>query len=114
MRHEPNLRVDGNRVYPTNGQDQTPGANAGFFQFGEIFVISSGQFNGWEHVSVSCRNRCPSWEEMDKIKKLFWRDDETVAQFHPREDVKKNFHPFCLHLWKQVDSEYLLPADILI
>ena len=35
---------------------------------------------GWEHVSVCPENRTPNWDEMCKIKDMFWNDDE-VARF---------------------------------
>lgn len=38
---------------------------------------------GWEHVSVSLSNRCPTWEEMCMVKDIFWGEDECVIQFHP-------------------------------
>lgn len=40
---------------------------------------------GWEHVSVSYKNRVPTWDEMCKIKDMFWNDDECVVQYHPPE-----------------------------
>lgn len=119
MRHEPNLRVDSYRVN-LSGYESKAGMNWGAFQVGPLRIISSGLTTdnpdaaGWEHVSVSCSNRCPTWAEMDKIKKLFWRDDETVIQFHPRENAKINFHLFCLHLWKHADQEFELPPIILV
>lgn len=33
---------------------------------------------GWEHVSVSLSNRCPTWEEMCMVKDIFWGEDECV------------------------------------
>ena len=41
-------------------------------------IISNGM--GWEHVSVSLKDRCPRWQEMCYIKDLFWNDDEVVIQ----------------------------------
>jgi hypothetical protein len=86
-----------------------------------LTVLSSGfaaqdnpMAQGWEHVSVSLSNRCPTWDEMDKVKKLFWRDDETVVQFHPQESRKINAHKFCLHLWKMSGTEFVLPPAELI
>lgn len=61
-------------------------------------IISCGQ--GWDHVSVSLSNRCPTWDEMDKIKRMFWKDDEVVMQLHVNSGSKINIHPFCLHLWR--------------
>jgi hypothetical protein len=63
----------------------------------------------WEHVSVSLPNRCPNWEEMSYIKGLFWAENETVVQFHPRKDQYVNKHPHCLHLWRQPGVELTLP-----
>ena len=119
MRHEPNLRIENYRVQPP-GYESRPGKNWGAFQIGALKVLSSGtcdgnpEARGWEHVSVSLPNRCPTWEEMDRVKNLFWRDDETVIQFHPRRDAKINAHRYCLHLWKMDGTEFVLPPSILV
>lgn len=63
----------------------------------------------WEHVSVSLPHRCPTWEELDFIKNLWWREDETVIQLHVPRDRHVNYHPFCLHLWKPVGIAIPLP-----
>lgn len=69
---------------------------------------------GWEHVSVSLPNRCPNWEELCFIKRLFWSDEETVVQFHPRKSAYVNIHPYCLHLWRKAGTEYELPPSHFI
>jgi hypothetical protein len=63
---------------------------------------------GWEHVSVSGQTACPTWEQMCRVKSLFWRPEEAVVQYHPAESEYVNLHPFCLHLWKPTNS--LLPT----
>src|SRR5580658_4748259 len=45
----------------------------------------------FEHVSVSLAHRCPTWEEMCKIKDLFWDDEDVVVQFHPAKSEYVNF-----------------------
>lgn len=40
---------------------------------------------GWEHVSVSLKNRTPRWDEMSYVKRLCWEPHECVVQFHPPE-----------------------------
>lgn len=65
----------------------------------------------WEHVSVSLRVRCPTWEEMDFVKRLFWRDNETVMQLHVPRSQHLNYHETCLHLWKPVGIDILLPPS---
>lgn len=64
---------------------------------------------GWEHVSVAYPNRCPTWEEMCRVKNIFWSDDECVVQYHPPKADYVNFHPYCLHLWRKVGENYELP-----
>lgn len=68
----------------------------------------------WEHVSVSYPRRCPTWDEMCKVKDLFFDKDETVVQFHPKKGEYVNLHPYCLHLWRKQGSEFELPAQRLV
>ena len=65
-------------------------------------IVSDGE--GWEHVSVSLANRCPSWEEMSFIKNLFWDEDDLVIQLHPPKSEYINNHPYCLHLWRKAGT----------
>lgn len=74
-----------------------------------IFSIDQG----WDHVSVSLTNRCPNWEEMCFIKDLFFDEEETVIQFHPKKSRYVNIHPFCLHMWrKKASREMELPPNL--
>lgn len=120
MRHVPNLRIERYRKrHPAYG-DSPAGENVGFFVIetprGIIRIIASDGLDGaeWEHVSVSLMHRCPTWEEMALVKDLFWPEDETVVQFHPRKTEHVNYHRFCLHLWRKHESEPELPPSILV
>lgn len=64
---------------------------------------------GWEHVSVSFTTRCPTWDEMCKIKDVFWNDDECVIEYHPPKSEYVNIHPYCLHLWRKCGENFELP-----
>lgn len=75
-------------------------------------MISDGE--GWEHVSVSLRHRCPDWDEMCYVKSLFWDAEETVMQLHPPQSEWVNNHSYCLHLWKPTTSEIPRPPQILV
>lgn len=86
-----------------------PGEPYGAFRFpgpvadkGSSFLAIVSDGLDWDHVSVSLPglNRCPTWEEMHYIKKLFFEDSEVVMQLHPAETSYVNMHPFCLHLWR--------------
>ena len=71
--------------------------------------------SGWEHVSVSIEGKHPpNWEEMNWVKEQFWRDSETVLQFHPKKSEYVNIHPNCLHLWRVVAFDHPLPVQYLI
>lgn len=78
-----------------------------------VFVIASDGM-GWEHVSVSRRDRCPTWDEMCQIKAMFWDDDDCVVQYHPPRSEYINNHPNCLHLWRPVGTELPIPHSILV
>ena len=89
---------------------QPRGALYGAFQIAGMRVISSGtEDERWEHVSVSCPGRIPTWEEMCAIKNIFWDEEETVIQFHPKKSEYVNTNPNCLHLWKIKNHDFELP-----
>ena len=77
-------------------------------------ICSTGA--GWEHVSVAPYKKrvVPEWEDMCKIKDIFWKDDETVIQIHPPKTEYVNNVPNCLHLWRCTYKEMVLPPSILV
>lgn len=78
-----------------------------------LSVISS-EGEGWEHVSVSLKHRCPVWEEMCFIKDLFWDDTDCVIQYHPPRSDYVNNHEYCLHLWRPMDVELPRPPAWMV
>lgn len=79
-------------------------------------MACDGAETGWEHVSVSVPNssKPPSWDEMCKVKSLFWEPSECVVQFHPAASEYVNVHNGCLHLWKCVHTEFPTPEKIMV
>ena len=69
---------------------------------------------GWEHVSVCPGNRTPDWGEMNKIKDMFWNDDEVVMQLHPAKSNYVNLMPNCLHLWRPIGKEIPVPPTLYV
>ncbi len=65
----------------------------------------------WEHVSVSAEGRCPTWDEMEYIRNLFWLPEEIVIQFHPPKSKHINFHQHCLHMWRPKTTVIPLPPS---
>lgn len=66
---------------------------------------------GWEHVSVSpFKHRItPSWEDMCRVKDIFFKGDEWVVQFHPPKEEYVNNVPNCLHLWRPIKEAMPVP-----
>lgn len=79
----------------------------------KLTVIASSD-GGWEHVSVSTRTRTPTWEEMCRVKSLFWEDSDCVVQYHPPKSDHINIHPYCLHLWRPTNVELPRPPIIMV
>ena len=95
-------RLDVAAYYGSNGD----GGNGAFqipFASATLRVLASNG-DGWDHVSVSCRNRCPNWQEMEHVKRLFFADDETAMQLHVPPADHVNVHPYTLHLWRPNDG----------
>jgi hypothetical protein len=134
MRKTPNLDVERFRVRHGQFASSRPDGNNGQFfvplsliiladRVWALCMVSDGE--GWEHVSVSVYrlgligerlplNRCPTWEEMCRVKDLFWESEECVIQFHPRASEYRNLHPYVLHLWRPTDARIPEPnADFV-
>ena len=79
------------------------------------FVIASDGM-GWEHVSVSILDveRCPRWDEMCKVKDMFFRENEVVMQLHPEKSEYVNNYNYCLHLWRPLERDIPTPPSILV
>lgn len=131
MKTKPPKRLEHGRVRSGPLASVTEyGMNGAFFvEFSSYVVLrivcSSGDYwelcgltgEPWEHVSVSVAedktfpqgDRCPTWEEMDFVKRMCWNDDETVLQFHVPRNQHVNYHGGCLHLWRPTITTIPLP-----
>jgi len=124
MRKNPTKRVEQFRMSVPASERGGPGAFMVPFRDDSVLRIIMCDGRGWaesgmsgqpwEHVSVSVANRCPTWEEMDFVKDLFWSNDELVLQFHVPKAAHINHHPNCLHLWRPTVSKIPLPPEICV
>lgn len=78
-----------------------------------LMIIASSD-GGWDHVSISRKNRCPNWTEMEYVAKLFFEDDEIAVQYHLPPDKHINEHPYCLHWWRPQEAPIPLPPVIFV
>ena len=107
------------RISPAGFESDSTDGNNGVFMVKSMklkrplrCIISDG--GGWEHVSVSLPDRCPTWEEMCFIKSVFWDAEDVCIQYHPREADYVNVHSFCLHIWRPTFCSLPVPDPIMI
>lgn len=84
------------------------------FVNGKSLLVIASNGGGWEHVSVSKRNRTPTWDEMCMVKDMFFGAEETVVQYHPPKSDYVNQHPYCLHLWRPTEQAVPRPPAIFV
>ncbi|MFW8567043.1 DUF7694 domain-containing protein [Orrella sp. 11846] len=92
--------------------DDSAGNNGAFvipLPRGQRLNVIASSDSEWEHVSVSRKDRCPTWEEMCKVKELFWCPEDCVIQFHPANSDYVNVHEYCLHMWRPVRESFPIP-----
>lgn len=81
-------------------------------------IFSTGM--RWDHVSACAATlehgpcRIPSYHEMKRIKRLFFRDDETAMELHvpTAEHINDNDH--VLHLWRPQDHPIPMPPKSMV
>lgn len=76
---------------------------------GPGFVVVASNGDGWDHLSVSTAGRCPTWDEMDAIKRMFFRPAEVAMQLHLPPADHINCHPYTLHLWRPHGTKRAIP-----
>jgi hypothetical protein len=76
--------------------------------------VIAGNGDGWDHLSVSVKNRCPTWEEMEHIKRLFFEPHELAWEYHMPESDHISIHPYTLHIWRKHDFEMPTPPKIMV
>lgn len=63
-----------------------------------MIILSFG--GGWDHVSAAYEDRTLTWDEMNRIKDIFFHENEIAIQIHPKKENYINTHPYVLHLWR--------------
>lgn len=114
MRRRPQKAIERCRIKSGQMRSRTADGCNGAFCLEEMTIIASDGA-GWDHVSVSLQHRCPTWEEMETVRGWFFEDHETVIQFSPPRDANRvNFHPYCLHMWRNQKESVSMPPSILV
>lgn len=108
-------RKDYSNIYGSVGD-----ASNGVFAFESpidsraLLLVIAACDAGWDHVSVSVATRCPIWQEMEFIKRKFFKDSECAMQLHVPVEDHINAHPNCLHLWRPTSAEIPRPPGWMV
>lgn len=85
------------------------GSSARAFKKGDCGVLITLEEHGkkprW-HLSISCQNRWPTWEEIKDARYTLLPNNLTFAQILPPPGDYINIHPNCFHLWEIDDGEW--------
>lgn len=79
-----------------------------------VMVVIATTEKGWDHVSVSRKNRVPNWAEMEHVFRLFFAEDEAAMQLHVPQADHINCHPNVLHLWRSQTTPIPRPPSIMV
>jgi hypothetical protein len=112
--HVPNKFRIRTGYHATEDRDGNNGAFMLKLKGGQFVQVIASDGLGWEHVSVSRRDRCPTWEEMCQVNALFWDEEDCVVQYHPPRSEYVNNHPNCLHLWRPTEGQIPRPMKLLV
>lgn len=92
----------------SNYLELMPFQHARVFQNGNLRVLVSTDA-GYLHLSISHKERYPTWDEIKSAREEFLPMDKTFAIYFPPSDEYVNIHPNCFHLYevKEKDGHYL-------
>lgn len=85
--------------------------NAYAHRSGLRVIVSTADYpdgREWMHVSVSRKDRLPSWDDLQFVKHVFV-GERYAYQVFPPSDRHINIHEFCFHLWVPLTDEPPLP-----
>lgn len=107
--------------HPILPSDESFGNNGCFgirFTKEKTAWIIASDGGGWEHVSIHItyngKGRTPTWEDMCRIKDLFWSKEDCVVQYHPAKSDYVNNHKHTLHLWRPINQVLPKPDSLMV
>ena len=85
----------------------------------QALQVVSGFHDGWEHVCVTRYEKRgllkgivqvePTNEEMRMVKDLFFKPEETVVEFFPRQESTLHAKEGTRHLWRHTIRDFPIP-----
>lgn len=78
-----------------------------------MFIIASAG-EGWDHVSISRKNRAPNQAELSHVHRLFFQPGEVAVQYFVPQREHVNIHENCLHLWRAQTRPIPMPPRAFV
>ncbi len=72
--------------------------------FTVMFTVENYGTSAYQHLSISRKDRYPTWDEIVLFRSLFFDDDDEVIQVIPKESNYVNVHDNCFHLWLDISG----------
>ena len=80
------------------------GQSARYFDYGECRIFKTIDA-GRTHLSVSCKDRYPTWEELKEVRYQLGPKDKAMAIIFPPKKLFVNFHENTFHIW-EIDDDF--------
>ena len=74
------------------------------YEYGECNIFYAIENNKY-HISVACKDRYPTWDEIVYIREQLTPNNVTMAMILPPEKNYINIHNNCFHLWQIEDKK---------
>lgn len=68
-----------------------------YYHFGGCHIMLTHELTGW-HLSISCKNRYPTWDEITHARYTLLPADIMMVMALPPPDQYVNLSPNCFHL----------------
>lgn len=65
-----------------------------------LFSIDETHHGALRHLSVSHKNRTPTWEELLQARSIFFEDDTDCMMVMPVAEDYVNVHQYAFHIWQ--------------
>jgi hypothetical protein len=74
-------------------------AGADIYRMGPCAILVAIEDGKW-HLTISRKDKLPSWEEVRDARYALVPDEVTMAMLLPPKDEYVNLHEYCLGLWQ--------------
>lgn len=72
-----------------------------------IFSVEKHDDSIYWHLSISHKDRYPTWDELMMFRSFVFNDDMEVIMIMPKVDEYVNLHQRCFHLWHNTKSNII-------